>query len=447
MTRAESNSPEPEAALTEPPFAITAPAVNSVFVANTETALSRGPAKGNLAEKVLQISDRSLWYPDYQTVVLPGKVDPDYQDYIASHGRKTNVLVPRGVNPESLSICDGFSDEAFQEAVKDNIVEAYVADDKLAALTEYHGGIFVGGRPGSKTRDINDKARFAELTDGVMDVPPGATYKGIFAIALAVQTRLRREGKAFVRHTESGGGFGNRAFALAAGQLPSFNQIRNRLVGGHPHMWQDGTALVEKFMRFKHFPGVNFNQGKFTYDNLGIHKGSNYIGCWSPVPGWIAESDYLAKVGNYAARSVDKHTDYHLNGNVDMGITEDGSVIGFEINGRMTGSRHAIAIGELLFNTPWSQWREAGYVVKSVDKFILKNVMTFAHLHDILDRKGLLASRRVPYGVVISIAPHDTIAGIHIQAGSYGDAESLAAEVQGLIGNPNANWHASPLAA
>ena len=428
-------------------FAVTAPAGNSVFVANVELVLDRNRVEGDHAKKVIEVSDRFLWLPGYQTIVLPAEPDPEFRDYVASHGQQSTVLTPKGIGPDSLSIRDGFEDEALQAAVKGNVVEGYVADDKLAAFTEFYGGDFVGGRPRNKTHRVNDKALFAKLTDYIVDVPPGTTYTGIEAITRAVQARLRREGKAFVRHTNSGGGFGNRSFGLRDDQIPALSEIRDRLVGGHPRVWQDGTALVEEFMHFKHFPAVNFNQGKFTYDNLGINHGSDYIGCWSPVPDWIADPDYLAKVGNHSAESINKHTGYHLNGNVDMGVTQDGSVVGFEINGRMTASRHAVAIGELLFGTPWNQWRQAGHVIKSVDKFILKSVMTFAQLHGILDGKGLLANAQAPHGAVISIAPHGNVAGIHIQAGSYEDAEGLSAEVRGLIGDPAANRHRSPLAA
>jgi hypothetical protein len=429
-------------------FAVTAPAVNSVFVSNVERVLGQGRVRDDFAQKIREVSDRDLWYPGYETVVNPDVVNTDFQTYVQGHKQDRNpgsaptrVVTPLGVDPYNLSILDGRHDFAFQDAVRNRVVEAYVADPKLFEFVEANGGTFVGGDPRDKALIVNDKARFTELTGYVVDAPPGQAHTGLNAIASAVQARLARQGKAFVRHTQSGGGFGNRSFS----GVSNLEQIKERLAGGHHAMWQHGTALVEEHLDFQHFPSVGFNQGKFSYHGLQITHDGDYVGYWSPTPEWIMPSAELAHIGQQGAEAIGKHSGYYLHANIDMGITTDNDVVGFEINGRMTGSRHAIAIGELLFGTPWQQWAEAGHVVKSVDKFVMSKALDFSSLHGILDDEGLLANVRDPHGVVISIAPHGNVAGIHVQAGNYDDTEALYQEVERLVGDRNANKHDNPL--
>lgn len=421
--------------------------MSEVYVSNIEEVLvPGGHATDDLASKVAEISSRSIWY-GAETTVLPGQPDPEFVDYAGEMGRETEVLVPQGIDPRRLSIRDGFVDPKLQVTVEGKRVESYIGDESLGALVERFGGEYVTGGPSHAVEAANDKGRYAEHVAGVVDVPPGELRHGIDDIAEAVRNRLATDGEVFVRHTRSGGGFGNRHFKVEDGRMPSMDEIKEKLAGGHWNLWQDGSALVEQVLDLKASPGVAFHTETGTaYDFDQITQGRNYIGCWSPTPPEVvSDPNKLVVVGDQLAARLGA-LGFKGDADTDLGVTFDDDMFGFEINGRKDGVRHAVKVGEAIWGVPWRQWREQGLVTKAVDHFVLRHDANFRQLREAMQREGLpMATPDDPFGAVISIPPAGNVAGVQVLAKGYRQAEDMYQGVVAAIGGPHHNTEDYPL--
>jgi hypothetical protein len=415
------------------------------FVSNIELLLDPDrPVVGVGAKKIGQVSPRAIWYEGYDTIVLPAMPDPDFVKYVADFGQTPAILVPKGLRTNSLSILHGRDDIAFQNVVTECEVESYITNDELGDFVRLHNGVYLNNSDTEAVSDANNKGLYRQFAEGIIDVPEGTLERGIDAIALAVQERLQKSGTAFVRHVHSGGGFGNRSFAVVGGIVPSLNEIKQKLAGDHAERWSDGQALVETYLDLLHSPAVTFTiQDGFKFDNLQITRNSDYRGCWSPTPPGVYDPKELVNIGNRFAHKL-KKIGYKGYGNTDLGVDATGRGYGFEINARMTGARHAIAIGERTMG-PWEEWRDNGSVVKSIDHFVLRHATSFRDLRHAIG-KQLMATLENPYGVIIIIPPHDNVVGLQIQAKGYKEAESIYQQVLAKVGHSTANQHDSPLA-
>lgn len=439
----------PEQPVAEPygprELAVYAVQEEATYVSNIEAVLSDQPASGEYAQKVNTVSPRSLWYPGYRHFVLPKAPDPDFRKYLQVYfGIKPDVIVPAGIDHDALTITDGMDDRRFRAALS-NVVESYVPDGKIARAVSDNGGTYAGGLLiGDRRRLANDKAAFAGFAEGILEVPEGAAFTGLKDIAGAVRQRLTQKGSAFVRHTQSGGGFGNRSFDVEKDGPYTLKSIVAKLKGSRPEIWATGQALVEEHLgRIAQAPSINFAWMGASYSSLQLTQGGNYRGHISPVPEEVASHDSLMAIGSRFVTRLRERTGYFGPGSVDMGVV-DNRLLGFECNARYTGTRHGIAIGELLVG-PWSGWRDNNDVVASIDHFTLRRPMRFGQLYAILDREGLLATKNHPWGVVISIPPHGDIAGIHIQGTGYPETMALHREVDKLVGSPGKNIYDGPI--
>ncbi|HEX8762666.1 MAG TPA: hypothetical protein VF733_02790 [Candidatus Saccharimonadales bacterium] len=427
---------------------------DATFVSNIELVLGNDRVTGSLAKKVREVSQRALWYPDYEHIVLPEAPDPSFAWYVGTLGLKPNIVVPDGIDPYNLSMRDAFvphqpgnpkEPSNFAKAIQGRMVESFVLDQKLASFVNYCGGTYPGGPPGDRPSQANNKALFADYSQGIVQVPKGKKHTGLDNVAAAVKARLAQGKDTFVRHTQSGGGFGNRSFTKQSAGKMSLAEIRSYLVGDHPESWENATVLVEEHLgRITQSPAVTFGWTGFLYDNLQLTQNGDYRGSISPVPPEVANARELQYIGDAFSASLRQKINYYGPGNVDLGLMVDRKLIGFECNARFTGARHVIAIGELLVG-PWKNWRENNDVAVSVDHFTLNRTMDFDQLYDILDREELLATKAKPQGVVISIPPRGRVAGVHIQGKGYQNTVALHREIVKLTGDPVANTYDNPL--
>ena len=421
-----------------------AEAAPTVFISNIEGTLSDdGRVNNGLAKKVGEISSRAVWYGEYDTVVLPAAPDPAFVDYAAGLGREPRLVVPRGLRTDNLSMYDGFGDPAFRGAVRGRWSESYIGDSVLHRFVTDNGGRYANGDPGNTIDIVNDKANFTNLSGGTVSSPPGVVATGLRDITDTVHTELLQHGRLYVRHTRSGGGLGNRSFAVN-GHVPTKTEIATKLIGDQPKMWEKGTALVEQFVPLVGSPSVAVRAGVgVQYDTYQITNGNDYMGCWSPVPPEVWDPKDLHQVGEGFARRLGELGFWNWAG-ADLGVGPNGERYGFEINGRTVGTRHSIAIGERLLG-PWETWREQGVALKAVDHFVLKGEPSFAQLHETLAKAGLLATPDNPFGAVITIAPVGNIAGIQVHGKGYKKTEQLYQKVVDAVGHPTANQEDHPL--
>lgn len=416
----------------------------TVFVSNVERALSEdGRVVAGYAQKVGEISTRAVWYKEYDTVVLPTEPDNAFIDYAASLGRSPKVVVPAGVQEDSLSIRDGFADPNFRAAVTGRWSESYINDTALHAFVTAQGGRYAGGDPGNTVERVNDKANFAHFAEGLVPPPPGVLARTVHGIAETVHRQLHKHGTVYVRHTFAGGGLGNRRFQVN-GHVPNVAEIVPQLQGDQPHLWEEGTALVEQFVHLVGSPSVALRAGHGAqYSTYQITHNQDYRGFWSPLPPEIWDPEGIQAVGDGISERLARIGFWNWAG-VDLGVGPQGERYGFEINGRTVGTRHGIAVGELLLG-PWKQWRQDGTVVKSVDHFELKAAATFPELHERLRRLGHLASPDNPYGAVITIPPKGNVAGIQVHGKGYRQTEERYQEIVAAVGKPSAHSEDHPL--
>jgi hypothetical protein len=221
-------------------------------------------------------------------------------------------------------------------------------------------------------------------------------------------------------------------------------EIASTLVGDQPQMWENGTALVEQFVPLVGSPSVTFRANKgMAYDAYQITRDNDFMGCWSPLPEQIWDSENIRTVGDGFAQRLGELGFWNWAG-ADLGVGPNGERYGFEINGRTVGSRHSIAIGERLLGS-WESWREQGVAMKAIDHFVLRETATFQELHHSLNKAGCLATPDNPFGAVITIPPVGDIAGIQVHGEGYEKTESLYRKIVTAVGHPIANREDHPL--
>jgi hypothetical protein len=416
----------------------------SVFISNIETTLAEdGYATGCMAQKVQEISPRTVWYGEYETIVVPTEPDAAFVDYAASLGREPRIVVPDGIDTQRLSIYDGFGDARFQAAVHGRWVESYIGDGALYGFTALHGGRYGNGDPSHAVAVVNDKANFRAFAGSEAPSPPGELATGLGNIAEAVGRLLAEYGDVYVRHTRSAGGLGNRHFEYD-GRMPSSKEIVANLIGDQRRLWETGSALVERFVPLVGSPAVTVRAGEgIAYDGYQLTDRTKYVGCWLPLPPQIWDPEDMQSFGDGLARRLGGVGFWGWAG-ADLGIGPNGERYGFEINGRTVGSRHSVEVGEH-FLGPWQTWRDEGITIKAVDRFVLSKVANFPELHATLNKLGCLATRDNPFGVVITIPPAGRIAGVQVQGQGYRQTEALYQQVVAAVGDPRANREDHPL--
>lgn len=411
-----------------------------VFVANLEVVVSpSGVATGDTARKVGELDPRFLGY-EFRDYVLPQQPDPEFVEYIEDLAQEDRrILVPDGINMERLSILDGMGDPRIPDFIRGRRVESYINHQPLFEVVSRHGGVYNDGKaPGDAVAWANNKGVYREHAYGVVDVPPGELIGGgVDNIARAVKARLDRGRGTVVRHVLSGGGIGNRFFLPDASGPTDIRTITEKIVGGNPDLWnQSAEALVEDLLDLWISPGVAFNTKKgIIYDYLQTTFDGDFWGSWSPmprVPGCTPEM--LDAIGEHLADRL-RAGGFDGDADTDLGITHNGEVYGFEINGRKDGLRHAVLLAERL-RGPWRNWRNNGTVMKSMDHMVMPQQTPFRQVKRTLAEAGLLASRENPRGVIISIPPADGIVGIVVVGDGYKQVQEMYDRVVATIGDP-----------
>ena len=432
------------------PLASTVPPRNeTTFIFNGENVFTtEGSVSGPTAALVSRLSIRSVWY-GFDTVVVPAEPPEDFHQYTKQLGGNSNIIVPDGVSTEQVSMLDGLDDRRVAEAIRGKSVTSYVGCSALYKRVSALGGSYIGGDPGDVVRRANDKSHYADFCRGMVEVAQSEQAVGLEAIATAVYSRLQQgDGKAFVRLTHSGGGLGNYAFSVNdKGEVPTLDEITTTLLSKGNQDWSS-PALVEEYLDLTFSPAVSFGPEGFSYHNLQITQRNDYRGSWSPVPPELCDLEQLEHIGDHFARELQK-IGYHYTANTDLGLTRDGRIVGFEINARMTGTRHAIAIGELLLG-PWATWQSNQVAIKSLDHFVLREPLSFEQAHGILDQANLLATPENPFGVVITVPPQGHKLGVQFHGhgeglGAYQMAQSQYEQTLDLLGDRQANWEDHPL--
>lgn len=425
------------------------------YMSNVEYILVQGGhVTTEHAAKVAEVSPRALWY-GHEVVVLPSQPDPDFVDYVRSFGCSPTIVVPGNTDMNKLSIRDGMTDPAVERALRGKWVESYIGDGALYLALQERGIRYGGGDPGESIRKVNDKGNFAALADGLVAVPPGTLHEGVDVIAQATLDRIQDEGSAFVRLTESGGGFGNRLFVKEELQgmtrVQAIAHIRTKLGGSRPDLWEKGSALVERVLELKSSPSINFNTlSKNVYDGEQITYLKDYQGCWLPAPPSRYDQGHLQDIGHGMRERVIE-LDFWGRGGVDLGIasaksmeTEKDVTVAFENNGRSTAQRHVVDISEIFWG-PFDEWTKTGKAVKARDHFVLNGTYSFKQLHYILGEANLLATPENPFGVVISIPPENGVAGIVVLGKGYEETELLYRRMSQFIGKEGSNAEDYPL--
>lgn len=445
-----------------------------VYISNTERVLvDDGPATGNSATKTAELVGRDIWRTTNGTLVLPAELDEAYVEYAASLGWRPRIIVPEAVDLSNIDITTGFADYRIQQAVTGSDVTSYVADTRLERfVVRGHGGTYDWGDPSRRPtisnsmvglngdtvhEIINDKANMRSLTEGILQVPEGSVVKGLSAIAEAIRYRLAdsatEDNGVFVRNTRSGGGFGNARFTAEDAGLDDAAIIA-KLTETNPEVWQHEVALVEAYDAPRYSPAITMYVGGqrpgMTYHSLQISRNGDFVGMVSPTPDHILET---GRARHIAAELCSRlgGLGYRGYAGIDLGVwPETQRMVGYEINGRRTGSMHPIAIGEGLLG-PWENWQREGHVVKAIDRLYLRGETSFSELHHTLDKAGLLATVEEPYGAVISIPPatnvngsRRSVAGISVLARGHQHARELTWQVIEKVGDREKNWYDDP---
>jgi hypothetical protein len=411
-----------------------------------------GYVSGKVAKVLAGLSARALWY-GYGALILPIEPEREFQDYVASFGHRSHIVVPKNVNLDKLSILDGINEPEVKEVIARGPVTSFVSSPSLFSMVQEMGGDYAGGDPSDHIHKINDKSLFASFSKQAVATPKGITATGLESITDAIREQLSSKDQVFVRLSHAAGGQGNILIERKTDQpVPDAEAIKLQLMTKDAVDWSN-PALVEDYLDIVFSPAVTFNPtGGFQYDNLQITNDGAYRGTWSPVPESVCSSKELAEIGNHFAKEL-RNIGFQLSANTDLGVTSDGQLVGFEINGRMTASSHAIALGELLLG-PWASWRTKHVAIKSLDHFELKQPYTFKELHGQLEDANLLATKSSPLGVVITIPPfksrHGTAVGLQFHGQgrdgiAYKAAQALYDKTLSLVGNPTLNVYDHPL--
>lgn len=444
-----------------------------VYISNTERVLvDNGPATGNSATKTVELVGRDIWRTANGTLVLPAELDEAYVEYAASLGWRPRIIVPEAVDLANIDITTGLGDRRIQQTITGSDVTSYVADTELEHFVRGHGGTYDWGDPSRRpmisnsmaelTGDtvheiINDKANIRCLTEGILQVPEGSVVKGLSAIAEAVRHRLAdstAEGSGvFVRNTRSGGGFGNARFMAEDAGLDDAAIIA-KLTETNPEVWQHEVALVEAYDAPRYSPAITMYVGGerpgMTYHSLQISRNGDFVGMVSPTPEHILETGRARHIADELSARLGG-LGYRGYAGIDLGVWPAAQrMVGYEINGRRTGSMHPIAIGEGLLG-PWEDWQREGHTVKAIDRLYLSREVSFSELHHMLSKAGLLATTQEPYGAVISIPPatnvngsQRSVAGISVLARGHQEARELTWRVIEEVGDREKNWYDDP---
>lgn len=397
-----------------------------IFVANVEEVLSPGGCvTGIYARKVREISARFALLGEFDIIVLPMMPSQEFLGALAGLlPRVPRVFVPSGLNKSRLSMRDGFADLELRQLLKGATVESYIHDPLLKKLVEECGGEYPMGTARS-IKVANDKGQYAALVDGLVAVPSSVKRTGIRAIAAEVWRRMGVGLDAMVRLTFAGGGLGNRLFRASEWRNASLDAITVRLEGDQPDAWAEGEALIEEALDLVWSPGTAFHtSGGVLYDFLQVTEGNDYVGAWVPCPPRVARSEQLAMIGEQLAERI-ASVGYVGAADTDLGVAIDGTLYGFEINGRRNGVLHMVRAVEEIVALPYAEWRQRGVVMKGLDHVELQTPRSFSEIHRGLASEGLLASRECPTGTVITVPPSEEGVFGFLVIGNDGNYEAV----------------------
>lgn len=411
-----------------------------IFIANVEEVLNpSGAVTGAYSRKVQEISARFALLGEFDIVVLPMMPPREFIDALAELlPRVSRIFVPSGLNKDRLSIRDGFTDPALRQLLRGAVVESYIHDPLLKELVEECGAEYPMGTARSITA-VNDKGRYAHFVEDLVDTPPSVKRAGTRAIAVEVRRRMNAGLDTMVRLTFAGGGLGNRLFRASEWRDASLKEIAVRLEGDQPDVWAEGEALIEDALDLAWSPGVAFhtNHG-ILYDFLQVTEGNDYVGAWIPCAAHVASPEQLVAIGEQLTRRI-ASAGYIGAADTDLGVAVDGTLYGFEINGRMDGVLHIVRAAEAVLALPYVEWRDQGVVVKGLDHVELQTPRSFAEIHKELAKEGLLASRECPTGVVVTIPPSEDGVFGFLVIGNDGNYEAVERTYRRVLEVLNAN--------
>lgn len=400
--------------------------MQTVYVSNIDAVGQRGHVRGGVAQRVLAISCRSLFYTQtmgrrIDRIILPADPGQDFIAYLqANFGPLPEVCIA-AVNPDDLWIADHL-DPVW---LRDCAVDSYIDDPDLTACVQRAGGQMLTANRPEVIRRVNHKGAFKALFQGLVQTVPGEVGQGVEEVAALVAARA----PCFLRMALAGGGVGNLVFRTPVSAAEAARQMLEA-----NSLWAGADGLVEPILDLRFSPGVAFEIGRNLplYSFLQItRRGCEYVGCWMPAPAGVIARDDLDRIGGAIIARLSE-TGFRGEADVDLGVTDTGEVYGFEINGRKDGVRHVWEAVSRWHGRDERQWRCA---VKAVDTFHLRDAgLTTRALLDRLGNAGLLAQASSPYGVILSIPPRQGLAGVILIGKDSAEAQRRFLALNDLIG-------------
>lgn len=402
--------------------------MQTVYVSNIDAVGRPGHVRGAVAQRVMAISCRSLLYSDLSgrvidRFILPADPGAAFCAYLSDTFGPLPEINIAPVDPGNLWIAD----HIHPDWVSGAIVDCFIDDPDLEQVVQEAGGQMLNQNSPQTIRDINHKGRFKEMFQDVVQVVPGTMGQGIEQVSVLVA----RDAPCFLRMALAGGGVGNLVFRHPV----SAAEATQRMLSTNS-LWVDADGLVEPILNLRWSPGAAFDIGpnNFLYDFLQITRhGCEYVGCWMPVPHHVIKPDQLGQI-SAAMISVLDQTGYRGEADVDLGITNDNAVLGFEINGRKDGVRHVWQAVARWHGADTTKWKCA---VKALDTFYLaKPEQSTDDILVILRSQNLLATRTNPFGIVLSIPAFHGVMGVIVIGESYLDAHRRFLDLNKALGTP-----------
>lgn len=401
--------------------------MKTVYVSNIDAVGKRGHVRGAVAQRVLAISARSLLFTDVMghpidTFVLPSDPGRGFTNYLRETFGPLPEIKIAPVDPDNLWIADHID----PEWVLGQSVDCFISDPDLERAIVAAGGQVLNANRYEITQKVNHKGHFKDMFRDTFQTVPGTMGKGVEVIS----TLVADMSPCFLRMALAGGGVGNIVF-----HEPVSSADARKLMLESNSLWVDADGLVEPILDIAWSPGAAFEVGRNLklYSFLQItRRGCEYVGCWIPAPDYVVERGQIDNVCN-AIISKLSAMGFRGEADVDLGVTSDGKILGFEINGRKDGVRHVWQAVSRWHGADVSQWRCA---VKAIDAFHLGNPeQDTDSVLEILRSKGLLACESDPFGAILSIPSCHGLIGVIIVGHDYCDAHQRFLRVNEAIGS------------
>lgn len=401
--------------------------MKTVYVSNIDAVGKRGHVRGAVARRVLAISARSLLFTDVMgrpidSFILPSDPGEAFIDYLRETFGPLPEIKVATVDPDNLWIADHID----PKWVSGQSVDCFIFDHDLERTIVAAGGQVLNANRHEVIKRVNHKGHFKDMFRDIFQTVPGAMETG----AEAVSTLVADMSPCFLRMALAGGGVGNIVF-----RQPVSSSDARKLMLESNSLWVDADGLVEPILDIAWSPGAAFEIGRNLklYSFLQItRRGCEYVGCWMPAPDYVVGRDQLDDVCN-AIISKLSEIGFRGEADVDLGVTPDGNILGFEINGRKDGVRHVWQAVSRWHGADVSQWRCA---VKAIDAFQLRaSEQDTNAVLKVLRGEGLLACKSNPFGAILSIPPCRGLIGVIIIGHDYCDAHQRFLRVNDAIGS------------